>query len=157
MGGAMKAALLLDFAAAAFANDSAMEMLHRTAETYRHSGRIEFNVTIQKLENGGEKVSEGSAVCRPGFDQIDQHVRRAEIAREERYNQQREPVAIVIVRVMRDRWPDGTLPGAQFAMYRIDQKTFRLAYTKAAPSDRARGTYGLEAITVMKATHTLGH
>src|ERR1039458_4877452 len=33
----------------------------------------------------------------------------------------------------------------------------RLAYTNAAPSDRARGTYGLEAITVMKATHTSGH
>ena len=126
MGGAMKAVLLLAFAATAFANDSAMEILHRTAETYRKSGQTEFNVTIQKLENGGEKVSERSAVLRPGFDQIDQHVRSAAIAREERYILQGKPVAIVIVRVMRDEWPEGTLPGAQFAMYRIDQKTFKV-------------------------------
>ena len=58
----MKALLLLAFAAAAFANDSAMEILHRTADTYRKSGKIEFNVTIQKLENDGENVSERSAV-----------------------------------------------------------------------------------------------
>jgi peroxiredoxin len=122
----MKAVLLLAFAAAAFANDSAMEILHRTAETYSKSGKIEFNVTIQKLENGGEKVSERSAVGRPGFDQIDQHVQSAGIAREERYIQQGSPVAIVIVRVMRDRWPEGTLPGARFAMYRIDRKTFQV-------------------------------
>jgi peroxiredoxin len=107
-------------------NDSAMEILHRTAETYRKSGESEFNVTIQKLENGGEKVSERSAVRRPGFDQIDQHVRSAVIAREERYIQQGKPVAIVIVRVMRDEWPEGTLPGAGYAMYRIDQKTFKV-------------------------------
>lgn len=105
-------------------NDSAMEILHRTAETYRNSGKTEFNVTIQMLENGGEKVSERSGVRRPGFDQIDQHVRSALIAREERYITQGTPVAIVIVRVMRDEWPEGTLPSARFAMYRIDQKTF---------------------------------
>ena len=126
MGGAMKAVLLLAFAATAFANDSAMEILHRTAETYRKSGQTEFNVTLQKLENAGQKVSEGSAVLRPGFDQIDQHVRSAAIAREERYILRGKPVAIVIVQVMRDEWPEGTLPGAQFAMYRIDQKTFKV-------------------------------
>jgi len=107
-------------------NDSAMEILHRTAETYRKSGETEFTVPLQKLENGGEKVSERSAVRRPGFDQIDQHVRSAEIAREERYIQQGKPVAVVIVRVMRDEWPEGTLSGAEFAMYRIDQKTFQV-------------------------------
>jgi peroxiredoxin len=107
-------------------NDSAMEILHSTAQTYRNSDKTEFNVTIQKFENGGEKVSERSAMCRPGFDQIDQHVRSALIAREERYIQQGKPVAIVIVRVMRDEWPEGTLPRAGFAMYRIDQKTFEV-------------------------------
>jgi len=122
----MKAVLLLAFAATAFANDSAMEILQRTAKAYRQSGQTEFNVTIQKVENGGGKVSEGPAVLRPGFDQIDQHVQSAAIAREERYIYQGKPVAIVIVRVMRDEWPEGTLPGAQFAMYRIDQKTFKV-------------------------------
>jgi peroxiredoxin len=122
----MKAVLLLAFAAAAFANDSAMEILHRTAATYHKSGKIQFNVTIQKLDDGGAKVSERSAVTRPGFDRIDQHVRSAEIAREERYVQHGRPAAIVIVRVVRDQWPEGSLRGAQFAMYRIDQKTFQV-------------------------------
>jgi len=122
----MKAVLLLAFAAAAYGKDSAMDILHRTAETYRKSGKTEFNVTVQKLENGGQTVSERSELCRPGFDQIDQHVKEASIAREERYIQQGKPVAIVIVRVTRDQWPEGTLPGAQFAMYRIDQKTFEV-------------------------------
>lgn len=122
----MKAALLLAFAAAAFASDSAMQILHRTAEAYRKSGETQFNVTIQRVENGGEKVSERSAVLRPGFDQIDRNVRGAEIAREERYIQQGKPAAIVIVRVVRSEWPEGTLAGAQFAMYRIDQKTFQV-------------------------------
>jgi len=106
--------------------NSAAEILHRTAETYRKSGKTEFNVTIQKLENRGERVSERSAVLRPEFDQIDQHVQSAAIARKERYIQEGKPVNIVIVRVMRDKWPEGTLPGAQFAMYRIDQETFEV-------------------------------
>ena len=148
----MKAVLLLAFAAAAFGNNSAMEILHRTAETYRKSGKIEFNATIQKLENGGEKVSERSAVCRPGFDQIDQHVRSAEIAREESYIQQGKPVAIVIVRVMRDQWPEGALPGVQFAMYRIDQKTFQVYKVSSYAEETTETAFyeGESAAPVMK-------
>lgn len=126
VGGAIKAVLLFAFAATALAQDPALEILHRTAQTYRKSGQTEFNVTLQKIENGGEKVSERSAVCRPRFDQIDQHLQSAAIAREERYILQGKPVAIVIVRVTRDEWPEGTLPGAEFANYRIDQKTFKV-------------------------------
>jgi peroxiredoxin len=129
-------------------NDSAMEILHRTAETYRKSGKTEFNVTLQKFENGGEKVSERSTVLRPGLDQIDQHVRGAVIAREERYIQQGKPVAIVIVRVMRDEWPEGTLPGAQFAMYRIDQKTFEVYKVSTYAGDTTETAfYGAELPT----------
>jgi peroxiredoxin len=154
----MKAVLFLFFAATAFANDSAMEILHRTAEVYRKSGQTEFNVTIQQLDNRGGTVSERSAVLRPGFDQIDRHVRKAEIAREERYIQQGMPVAIVIVRVMRDKWPEDTLPGAQSAMYRIDQRTFKVykvsTYAESAAEtvfygdSPAPGTNG-ESVSVM--------
>jgi len=122
----MKAVLLLAFATAAWADHSAMEILHHTAETYRKAGKTELNAAIQKVENGGLRVSERTAVCRPGFDQIDQHVQSAEIAREERYIERGKPVAIVIVRVVRDRWPEGTLPGAEFAMYRIDRQTYQV-------------------------------
>lgn len=131
MGGAVKTVLSLTFTAAtfaatAFAQNSAMDILHHTADAYRHSGQTEFHVTLQEVENRGEKVSGRSAVVHPGFDQIDQHVQSAVIARQERYNQQGKPVAIVIVRVTRDEWREGTLPGAQFAMYRIDQQTFEV-------------------------------
>jgi hypothetical protein len=79
----MKAVLLLAFAATASANDPAMEILRPTAEVYRKSGQTEFNVTVQTLEPGGEKVSERSAVFRTGFDQIDQHVSSAVNARQD--------------------------------------------------------------------------
>jgi len=62
------------------------------------------------------------------FGQIDQHVTNASIAREELFAVDGKPTPIYVVRVTRDRWPEGGLglPGAQYAMYRIDQKTFKV-------------------------------
>jgi peroxiredoxin/outer membrane lipoprotein-sorting protein len=54
-----------------------------------------------------------------GFEEIDQHVTGAAIAREESFVVQGKPTPIYVVRVEREAWPKGT-----FAMYRIDQKTF---------------------------------
>jgi peroxiredoxin/outer membrane lipoprotein-sorting protein len=54
-----------------------------------------------------------------GFEEIDQHVTSAAIAREESFLVNRKPEPIYVVRVERDNWPKDT-----FAMYRIDQKTF---------------------------------
>jgi len=122
----MKTILLLAFATTAFADQAAMDILHRTAETYRKMGRTESNVTIQMLRNGGARVSEHTAMRAVAFDQVDEHVKDAEISREERYIEQGKPVAIVIVRVVRDQWPEGTLAGAQFAMYRIGKQTYQV-------------------------------
>jgi len=122
----MKTVLLFAFAAAAFAQNQAMDILHRTADTYKKLGRSEVPVTVQTLQNGGAKVSERSVAKPLAFDQIDQHVTRATIAREERYMENGKPVGIVIVQVTRDEWPKGTLPGVQFAMYRIDKATNRV-------------------------------
>jgi thiol-disulfide isomerase/thioredoxin/outer membrane lipoprotein-sorting protein len=58
------------------------------------------------------------------FEQIDQNVTDADLAREERYVVDGKPVPIYVVRVSRDRWPAGSLAGTEFAMYRIDRKTF---------------------------------
>jgi peroxiredoxin len=62
------------------------------------------------------------------FDQIDQHVTSASVAREELFAVDGKPTPIYVVRVARDQWPDGglALPGAQYAMYRIDKKTSRV-------------------------------
>jgi thiol-disulfide isomerase/thioredoxin len=54
-----------------------------------------------------------------GFEEIDQHVSGASVAREELFVVDGKPTPIYVVRVERDQWPKDT-----FAMYRIDQKTF---------------------------------
>jgi peroxiredoxin/outer membrane lipoprotein-sorting protein len=54
-----------------------------------------------------------------GFEEIDQHVSSASIAREESFVVNGKPTPIYVVRVERDQWPKGT-----YAMYRIDQRTF---------------------------------
>jgi thiol-disulfide isomerase/thioredoxin len=136
---ALKALLFLAFATTAcattaFADDAAMEILHRVAEAARLTGQTEFKVTIQTMENGGDRASERAAFVRPGFDQADQHVRSAEILREERYIHQGQPVRVVIVRVTRDVWPAGTLRGAEFSMYRIDEETYEV-YTVSTYAD----------------------
>ncbi len=58
------------------------------------------------------------------FENIDQHVADAVIMREEHYIAEGKPVLVYVVAVARDRWPPGTLPGAQFMMYRIDEQSF---------------------------------
>lgn len=58
------------------------------------------------------------------FEDIDQHVTGAEIMREEVYIADGKPVMVYVVAVARDRWLPGTLPDAQFKMYRIDEQTF---------------------------------
>jgi len=122
----MRTVLFLAFATVAFAQNQAMDILHRTAETYRKMDRGEKQVIVQNIQDGGETVSERSAMRPIVFDEIDQHVTRASIAREERYMQNGKPVGIVIVQVVRDQWPAGTLPGVEFAMYRIDRQTFEV-------------------------------
>ena len=112
-------------ASAAFGADSAaMDILHRTAETYRQMGKSQLPVTVQTIR--GDKVSERADTRACVFDRIDEHVTNARIAREERYMQDGKPVGIVIVQVTRDQWPEGTLAGVQFAMYRIDKQTYHV-------------------------------
>ena len=60
------------------------------------------------------------------LETLDQHVLQAEIAREELFVANGNPVRVFVVRVTRDRWPSGTPAGAQMAMYRIDETTFRV-------------------------------
>lgn len=60
------------------------------------------------------------------FEAADQHVRGAEVAREELFEIAGRRVPIFIVRVVRDQWPPGYPRGVQFVMYRIDEETFRI-------------------------------
>jgi thiol-disulfide isomerase/thioredoxin len=128
-----------------------MEVLQRTAGTYRALQSYEFRVTVQTIRGakvserhlreagskpgkyrvvdedaaGVPRVADGAAGTSAGaFEQIDQHVKSAEIAREEQYAVNGKPVQVYVVRVTRDRWPENTLEGAEFAMYRIDKKSF---------------------------------
>jgi peroxiredoxin/outer membrane lipoprotein-sorting protein len=67
----------------------------------------------------GEYVKGPLLAGATGFEEIDQHVTSASVAREELFEVNGKPTPIYVVRVERDEWPKGT-----FAMYRIDQKTF---------------------------------
>jgi peroxiredoxin/outer membrane lipoprotein-sorting protein len=71
-------------------------------------------------------LTSGSFTPITDFENIDQHVAGAEIMREENYVVDGKAAMVYVVAVGRDRWPPGTLPGAQFMMYRIDEKTFRV-------------------------------
>ncbi len=136
MRSAIKALLIFAFTTTAFAQDPAMDILHRTAEAYRIASQTEFKVTIQEMVDGGARVSERAAFLRPEFDQIDQHIQKAAIAREERYIHQGKPVSVVVVQVIRDQWPSGTLPGTEFAMYRIDEETYEVDKVSAFAGSR---------------------
>jgi thiol-disulfide isomerase/thioredoxin len=80
------------------------------------------------------------------FERIDQHVKSASVAREEEIMVNGEPTPIYVVQVIRDPWPQGSLPGAQFVMYRIDQKTF--AVSKAITY--AKGTTQIALYSIAK-------
>jgi peroxiredoxin/outer membrane lipoprotein-sorting protein len=58
-----------------------------------------------------------------GLEALDQHVTDASIAREDLFIVNGVAVPVYVVAVARDQWPAGTIAGAQFAMYRIDEKT----------------------------------
>lgn len=60
------------------------------------------------------------------LENIDQHVSDAGFMREELFTVDGKPVRIVIVKVIREVWPQGALHGAQFVMYRIDESNFRV-------------------------------
>jgi peroxiredoxin/outer membrane lipoprotein-sorting protein len=67
----------------------------------------------------GEYAKEPLRPGATGFEEIDQHVSSASVAREELFVVGGKPTPIYVVRVERDQWPKDT-----YAMYRIDQKTF---------------------------------
>jgi peroxiredoxin/outer membrane lipoprotein-sorting protein len=58
-----------------------------------------------------------------GLQTLDQHVTDASIAREDLFIVNGVAVPVYVVAVARNQWPAGTIAGAQFAMYRIDEKT----------------------------------
>jgi peroxiredoxin/outer membrane lipoprotein-sorting protein len=68
-----------------------------------------------------------------GLEALDQHVTDASIARADLFVVNGVAVPVYVVAVARDEWPAGTIAAAQFAMYRIDEKT--LAVYKAAIYD----------------------
>jgi peroxiredoxin/outer membrane lipoprotein-sorting protein len=58
------------------------------------------------------------------FQQIDQNVSSASIAREETLRIGGKPVDCYVIHVERRQWPEGSDPATRFAMYRIDKKSF---------------------------------
>jgi peroxiredoxin/outer membrane lipoprotein-sorting protein len=86
-------------------------------------GRSEW--TLRRESNTYTKIPVNPDTATPtsALEAIDQHVTEAAIAREDLFVVNGKAVPVYVVAVARDRWPDGTIPGAQLAMYRIDEKT----------------------------------
>ena len=87
-------------------------------------GRTEW--TLNRGANTYTKASLTADASTPisGLEALDQHVTEASIAREDLFVVDGKAVPVYVVAVARDEWPAGTIAGAQFAMYRIDEKTF---------------------------------
>jgi len=87
-------------------------------------GRTEWNLDRGSKEYTKAQLAPDAATPTTGLQEIDQHVTDAGIAREDLFVVDGKAVPVYVVEVARDRWPAGTIAGAQFAMYRIDEKTF---------------------------------
>jgi thiol-disulfide isomerase/thioredoxin len=87
-------------------------------------GRTQW--TFSRASNEYTKAAPAATPFVGEFEQIDQQVTSAQIARREQFVADGKTVPIYVVRVMRDRWPAGSPEGIQFAMYRIDQKTYQV-------------------------------
>jgi len=90
--------------------------------------RVGDGKTEWALSRGEGKYSKSAytpATATPigGFEQIDQDVSSASIAREETFAVAGKPRPIYVVRVTRKRWPQAVPAGVQNAMYRIDKAT----------------------------------
>jgi len=71
------------------------------------------------LQPGGGEYAKtaGTATTIADFEQIDQHVTGASVAREELFAVDGKPKPIYVVRVTRDQWPKAALAGATNSMY----------------------------------------
>jgi peroxiredoxin/outer membrane lipoprotein-sorting protein len=87
-------------------------------------GRAEWTLNRESNEYTKIAIAADAATTTTGLQEIDQHVTEAGIAREDLFVVNGKAVPVYVVEVARDRWPAGTIAGAQFAMYRIDEKTF---------------------------------
>ncbi|MGB6430425.1 MAG: redoxin domain-containing protein, partial [Candidatus Acidiferrales bacterium] len=87
-------------------------------------GRTEW--TLDRGSNTYTKtpLAPDSATAISGLRSLDQHVTEASIAREDLFVVNGKAVPVYVAAVARDQWPAGTIAGAQFAMYRINEKTF---------------------------------
>jgi peroxiredoxin/outer membrane lipoprotein-sorting protein len=86
-------------------------------------GRTEWTLHRKSSTYTKIPLTPETATPTSALEAIDQHVTEAAIAREDFFVVNGKAVPVYVVAVARDRWPDGTIGGAQFAMYRIDEKT----------------------------------
>ena len=83
---------------------------------------------VNRGSNEYQKSSVSAAARTPVSDleEIDQHVKKATIAREDLYEVDGKSVPVYVVMLSRDRWPEGTPSGVYMASYRIDEESFKV-------------------------------
>jgi peroxiredoxin/outer membrane lipoprotein-sorting protein len=87
-------------------------------------GRTEWSLDRGTNEYTKAALAPDAETPISALEALDQHVTQARIAREDLFAVNGAVVPVYVVAVARDQWPAGTMAGAQFAMYRIDEKTF---------------------------------
>ena len=140
-------AALVACALACYGEPSATGILEHTAATYRSLKGYEAQVTEQTIR-GGTVSERHFTQTAPAFTEIDRNIARAGVAREENLIVDGKPVPVWVVEVTYSTWPAGSLPGAQFAMYRIDKETF--AVRKAI--EYAPGTTRITLYSIAQST-----
>jgi len=91
--------------------------------------RISDGHTVSRCWPSGcmyEATHAGSAAPGPiaALERINENITTADIAREETLQIAGKPVDCYVIKVERREWPAGIDPATNFAMYRIDKKTF---------------------------------
>jgi len=83
---------------------------------------------VNRDSNEYQKSSLSASARTPitDLEEINQHVKKAVIAREDLYEVDGKSVPVYVVMLSRDRWPEGTPSGVYMASYRIDEESFKV-------------------------------
>lgn len=87
-------------------------------------GKVEWITSKGSSEYAKSAITPETATPISEFENIDQNVTEATIAREEMFMVEGKPVPVYVIMVKRSRWPVGTPPHATFVSYRVDEQSF---------------------------------
>jgi peroxiredoxin/outer membrane lipoprotein-sorting protein len=104
-------------------------------------GQNLWNVNRESKEFQKSALSPATRTPVSDLEEIDQHVKKAVIAREDLYEVNGKSVPVYVVMLARDHWPEGTPSGVYMASYRIDEQSFKVYGVNYYTQDGSRLVY----------------